>query len=147
MLRMVSSFNIHVFTFEKFGNARREEAKTDSNAETTQTLVGFRRKASTPAVENLEQVPVTRTSLPLKTTVMTTTRSNQQMLIKHTNDPVDPGSDVGAEALDFDDDEENDTFSPNVALDDVSVFEAVELDATTLLADTWDNDLDLEVSA
>ena len=35
-------------------------------------------------------------------------------------------------------------FSSYVALDDVSVFEAAELDAITLLADKWDNDLDLK---
>ena len=35
------------------------------------------------------------------------------------NDPADPGSDVGQEALDCDDDEENDPFSSCVALDDV----------------------------
>ena len=63
------------------------------------------------------------------------------------NDPADSGSDVGEEALDCDDDEENDTCSSYVALDDVSVFEAAELDAIALLADTWDNDLDPEVSA
>ena len=63
------------------------------------------------------------------------------------NDPADPGSDVGEEALDCDDNKENDTFSSYVALDDVSVFEAAELDAIALLADTWDNDLDPEVSA
>ena len=63
------------------------------------------------------------------------------------NDPVDPGSDDGEEALDDDDDEENDTFSSYVALDDVTVLEADELDAIALLADTWDNDLDPEVSA
>ena len=36
------------------------------------------------------------------------------------NDPVDPGTDEGEEILD-DDDEENDTFSSYVALDDVTV--------------------------
>ena len=35
---------------------------------------------------------------------------NLQTHIKPTNDPVDPGSDDGEEALDYDDDEENDTF-------------------------------------
>ena len=49
--------------------------------------------------------------------------------------------------LDCDDDEENDTFSPYVALDDVTVFETAELDAIALLPDTWDVDLDPEVSA
>ena len=52
------------------------------------------------------------------------------------NDPVDPGSDDGEEALDYDDDEENETFSSYVALDDVTVFEAAESDAIALLADT-----------
>ena len=63
------------------------------------------------------------------------------------NDPVDPGSDDGDEALDGDDDDENDTFSSYVALDDVTVFEVAELDAIALLAHTWDSDLDPEVSA
>ena len=38
-------------------------------------------------------------------------------------------------------------FSSYVALDDVSVFEAAELDAIALLADTRDSNLDPEVSA
>ena len=63
------------------------------------------------------------------------------------NDPADSGSDVGEGAPGCDDDEENDTFSSYVALDDVTVLEAAELDAIALLADTWDNDLDPEVSA
>ena len=42
---------------------------------------------------------------------------------------------------------EYDTFSSYVALDDFTVFEAAELDAIALLADTWDNNLDPEVSA
>ena len=63
------------------------------------------------------------------------------------NDPVDPGNDDGEEALDHDDDEENDTFSSHVALDDVTVFEAAELDAIAILADTWNDDLDPAVSA
>ena len=63
------------------------------------------------------------------------------------NDPVDPRSDDGEEALGNDDDEENDTFSSYIALDDVAVFEAAALDAIALLADTWNDDLDPEVSA
>ena len=38
-------------------------------------------------------------------------------------------------------------FSSCVALDDVSVFEAAELEAIALLPNKWDNDLDPEVSA
>ena len=37
-------------------------------------------------------------------------------------------------------------FSSYIALDDVTVVEAAELDAIALLADTWDNDLDPEVT-
>ena len=62
------------------------------------------------------------------------------------NDPVDPGSDDGEEALDYENDEEHDTFSSYVALDDVAVFEAAEFDAIALLAGTWNDDLDPEVS-
>ena len=47
------------------------------------------------------------------------------------NDPVNPRSDDGGEALDDDDDDENDTFSSYVALDDVTVVGSAELDATT----------------
>ena len=38
-------------------------------------------------------------------------------------------------------------FPPYVALDDITVFEAAELGAIALLADTWDDDLDPEASA
>ena len=38
-------------------------------------------------------------------------------------------------------------FFSYIALDDVTVVEATELDAIALLADTWDNDLDPEVTA
>ena len=46
-----------------------------------------------------------------------------------------------------DDDDEETRFLSYVALDDVSVFEAAELDQIALLADTWNNGLDPEVSA
>ena len=42
--------------------------------------------------------------------------------------------------------EENDTFSSYVALDDVTNFEAAELDAIALLGDTRNDDLDPEAS-
>ena len=58
------------------------------------------------------------------------------------NDPVDPGSDDGEEVPDRDDDEENDKLSSTIALDDVTIHEAI-----ALLADTWNDDLDPEVSA
>ena len=63
------------------------------------------------------------------------------------NDPADPGSDNGEEALEYDDDEVNDTLSSCIALDDVTVFEAAKLDEIALLADTRNEDLDSEVSA
>ena len=53
-LRMLSSFNIHVFTFEKVGNARREKAKTESIVETTQTLVWFQEKGKHTGSEKSE---------------------------------------------------------------------------------------------
>ena len=69
-------------------------------------------------------------------------RVAEALIIQHPR-----GSDDGEEAPDYDDDEENDTFSSYVALDDVTVFEAAELDAIALLADTWTDDLDPELSA
>ena len=62
------------------------------------------------------------------------------------NDPVDPGTDEGEEILDDDDDDENDTFSC-MLLWMMSLLEAAELGAIALLAETWDTDLDPEVSA
>ena len=88
---------------------------------------------------------ITRTTLPLKITIIDTIEPADASQAH--NDPVDSRSDDGEEALDDDDDEENDTFSSYIALDDVTVVEAAELDPIALLADTWDNDLDSEVSA
>ena len=38
------------------------------------------------------------------------------------NDPADPRSDIGEGTPDYDDDEKNDPFSSNIALDDVTFF-------------------------
>ena len=62
------------------------------------------------------------------------------------NDPVNPGSEIGEDALDCEDGQKYDMFSSFVTLDDASIFEAAEFDAIALLADTWDNDLDPDVS-
>ena len=117
---------------------------------TIRTLVGFagKAKANALAAENLERVPITRTSLPLRITIIFDEDTDESAnAYQAHNDPVDTGSDDGEEALDNDDDEENDTFSSYVVLDDVTVFEAAELDAIALLADTSNDDLDPEVSA
>ena len=116
---------------------------TDSNVETIETLVGFAEKAraNTLAAEHLEQVLITRATHYDDDTI-----EHADAYQAH-NDPVDPGSDDIAGALDDDADEENDTFSSDVALDDVPVVEAGELDELALLADTWNNDIDPEVSA
>ena len=70
-----SSFHIHVITSVKVRNERRPKAKTGSNVETIQTLVGFAEKVrvNTLAAENLDQVLVTRISIPLKIVIMMTT--------------------------------------------------------------------------
>ena len=89
------------------------------------TLVGFaeRARANTVKSENLQQVPITRATLPLKIAIMMTTRLNPQMPIKHTTIRLTLGSEDGEEPLDDDDgDEENDTFSSYVPLDDATVF-------------------------
>ena len=77
----------------------------DENVETIQTLVGFADKvrANTLATENLEQVPITRTSLALKITTMMTDMNESADAYQAHNDPVDPGRDDGDEALDDDD--------------------------------------------
>ena len=81
-------------------------------------------------------MPITRTSPLLKITIIIFEDMDEIANVYQAhNDPVDPGSDDGEEAPDYDDDEENDTCSSYVALDDVTVFEAAELDAIALLAD------------
>ena len=110
--------------------------------DTIQTLVGFAEKAA----ENLEQVLSYVNFTSIEDYDYDDNMNEPADAFKAHNDPVDPGSDDGAEALN-DDDEEHDTFSLYVALDDVTVFEVAELDAIALLADTWDNDLGPEVSA
>ena len=64
---------IHLRESQRRAKAR---AKTGQNVEMIQTFVGFAEnaKANAPAAGNLEQVPIiTRTSLPLKITIMMTT--------------------------------------------------------------------------
>ena len=61
--------------------------------------------------------------------------------------PSDIGGDDREELPGCAVDEENDTFSPSDALDDVSTFKATGLDTIASLADRQDNDLDPEVSA
>ena len=63
------------------------------------------------------------------------------------DDSFNPGSEVGEDALDCEDEKKYDMFSSYITLDDLSIFEAGELDAIALLADTWDNDLDPDVGA
>ena len=146
-----SSFNIHVFISERAEDERRAKAKTDSNVLTIQTLVGFaeKAKANTLAEENLERVPhhANLTSVEDYDYYYDEYMDESENAYQAHDDTVDPGSDDGEEALDNDGDEENETFSSYVALDNVTVFEAAELDAIALLADTWDGDLDPEVSA
>ena len=86
-LPKLSSSNIHVSTSSVRVKAeRRAKAKTDSNVLIIRTLVGFAHeaRANTLAAENLEQMPSTGATLPLKVTIMMTTRLNPQMPTKHT---------------------------------------------------------------
>ena len=133
-----------------------------SNVETIQTLTGFAEKArvNTLSVENLENlVQASGKSGECATSAFYASHApvedynyDDDMIgsadgYQAHNDPVDLGSDDGEEVLHDDGDEENETFSSYVALDDVTALEAAELDAIALLADTWDNDLDPETSA
>ena len=80
---------------ERVKDERRAKAKTDSKVLTLQTLVGFAEKVkvNTPAAENPERVPVTRTSLPLKITIiMRKTWMNLQTPIKPTMTQLTPGA-------------------------------------------------------
>ena len=63
---------VHVFTSVRVKDERRVKANTDSYVLTIQTLVDFAEKAKATkfAAENLERVPITRTSLPSKITIV-----------------------------------------------------------------------------
>ena len=115
---------IHLRESQKRVKEKRQ--RRSSNVETNSNTLWFRGKGkgkNTVTSENLEQVPITRATLPLKIAIMMTTRLNPQMPIKHTTIRLTHGSDDGEEPLDDDaGDEENDKFSPYVPLDDVTVF-------------------------
>ena len=88
-LRMLSHQSTSTYSPSRDSETREGKRQRRNQAvETTPTLASFRRRVNTLAVENLEQMPVTQTSLPLKITIMMTTRSNSQMLIKHTTTSV-----------------------------------------------------------
>ena len=105
-----SPFHIHAVISKKVSDERRAKAKTGSNLETIQTLVGLAEKAiaNTLAAENLKQVLIARTVLLFEITIMM-----WMMMMR-----------------------KNDTFSSYYALHDVTVLVAAELDAIALLADT-----------
>ena len=100
---------------------------------TIQTLVGFAEmaKASTLAADNLERVRITRISFPLQMK----TRMNLHTPIKPTM------TQLTAEAM-----TEKKFWTmmmtKKLALDAVTAFEAVELDAIALLAETWRDNID-----
>ena len=66
----LSSSNFRVYISGRTKDERRATAKKDSNVLTIQTLAGFAGKANTLAVKILERVPITRTSSPLKITII-----------------------------------------------------------------------------
>ena len=129
---------------------RRTKGK-GSNVLMLQTLVGFAEKATANTLTGSGKSGASAHHANL-TSVEDYDKHDEDMsesanAYQVHNDPVDPGSDDGEEALDYDDDDGNDTFSPCVALDDITVFDTAELDAIALLADTWDDYLDPEASA
>ena len=81
----------------------------------------------------------------MKITIVMTTRLNPQMPTKHTTILFTLEVTTEKKLWTVMNNEENDAFSSYVALDDVMVLEAAELDAIALLFDTWDNDIDPEV--
>ena len=93
-----------------------------------------KQRTNTLAAENPVRVPITRTSLPLKITIIIMkTWMNLQWLIKPTMNQLTLEA-MTEKKLWTDHDEENDTFSSHVALDDITVFEAAELVAIVLFA-------------
>ena len=145
-LLKLSSSNIRVYISGRIKDERRAKAKTDSNASTVGTLVGSAKKvkASTLAAENHH---ANLTCVEDYDYYYDEDLDEPANTYQAHNDPIDPASDDGEEARDYDDDEENDTLSSFIALDDVTVYEAAALEAIVLLADTWNDDLDPEASA
>ena len=140
-LPKLSSSNIHVVTAVRVKDERRAKAKTDSNVLTIRTIDGFAEKSKG------KHAGSGKSGTSAHHANVTSAKDydyyydddvDEAANACHVhNDPVDPGSDdEEEEAPDHDDNEENDTFSSYVALDDVTVFEAAELDAIALLADT-----------
>ena len=127
---------------------RRAKAKTDSNVLTIRILVGSAGRAKASIGNGKSGASAHHANL---TSVEDHNYYHDEDLDESANaneahnDPVDPGSDDGEEAPDYDDDEEHDTLSSYIAVDDVTIYEAAELDAIALLADTWNDDLDPEV--
>ena len=144
-----SLLDIHVFVSEKVSDEQRAKAKTGQNVETLPALVGFAEKAraNTLAAENLEQSAYYAICTSVEDYDYGDDTTEPADAYQAHNVPADPGTDEGEEILDDVDDDENETVSSYVALDDVTALEAAELDAIALLADTWDCDLDPEVSA
>ena len=150
-LPKLSSSNIRVYTSGRIKDERRAKAKTDSNVLTIRTLNGSAKKAKKGKHTGSGKSGASAHHANL-TSVENYDYYDEDLIesanvYQAHNDPVDPGSDDGEDAPDYDDDEENDTLSSYIALDDVTIYEAAELDAIALLADTWNDDLDPEASA
>ena len=79
--------NPRIHLREKSETCEGKSQRRVKNVETIQTLVGFAEKAraNTPTAENLEQVPITRTTRQLKISIRMTTRLNPQMATKQTS--------------------------------------------------------------
>ena len=137
----LSSSNIHETIFERVKDERRAEAKTDSKRFDNSNTRWFRGRGKGKHIgsgnSGASAHHANLTSAEDYDYCDEDMDESANAYEAH-NDPVDPGSDDGAEAPDYDDDEEDDAFSAYVALDDVTVFEAAELDVIALLAQTCD---------
>ena len=116
--------------------------------EEAKTKAALRAAASRPvclgAKAREKQLRIVRTTRRMTTTMTTTTTQlGLKILVKHTMTPLD-GDDVQHEH-----DDEHDTSGSHTAVDTANAFEAAELGAIALLANTWDVDFvsDPELSA
>ena len=150
-LPKLSSSNIHVSTSERVKDERRAKAKTFSNVLTTQTLVGFagkgKGKHAGSGKSGTSAHHANLTSVEDFDCYSVEDVDESANAYQAHNDPVDPGSDDGEEAPDYDDDEENDTFSSYVALDDVTVSRQLNWTRLLFLPTRGTMILDPEVSA
>ena len=130
-LQTPSSFNIHVSISEKVKDEQRAKATRGSNVLTVSNTRWFcgKCKGNHTGSEKSGSSAYYANFTSVEDYDYDDDMNESANACQAHNNPVDPGSDDGEDALHYDDDEENDKFSSCVALDVVTLFAAADLDA------------------